>query len=227
MACASPSSDSSPAVAAARVQAPRSLYDPNYAESSWITDPGGYNYGPISLIPRTRDRIDAQYPGTQTGLHRMELRRRGRHQRRHRLGRRARASSGVRTSAWPPCGSSTATRATPTPPSGPSGTTTVKVRRSVTCRSGHVERPGHGSVYASTFAANPNKRVIVAINKSTSAKTAGIVVTCSAKLTKAKVYTITAGGGPNVVAQTDITPAATNAFRYSMPAMSVSVIVPE
>src|SRR6185503_17724088 len=58
-------SDTSPAVVAARVQAPRSLYDPTYTESSWITDPGGYNYGPINLINRTKTRIAQHYPGTQ------------------------------------------------------------------------------------------------------------------------------------------------------------------
>ena len=41
------------------------------------------------------------------------------------------------------------------------------------------------------------------------------------------MYTITAGGGPNVVAQADLATAATNAWNYAMPAQSISVIVPQ
>lgn len=50
----------------ARVQAPRSLWDPNYTERSWITqwDTGG----PIRLIPRMLDKIAAGYPGTHLGF---------------------------------------------------------------------------------------------------------------------------------------------------------------
>jgi hypothetical protein len=68
--------------------------------------------------------------------------------------------------------------------------------------------------------------VIVAINKSTTATTVALLVTCTANLTTARVYTITAAGGPDVVSQPDISTTATNAFRYTMPPLSVSVIVP-
>ena len=83
------------------------------------------------------------------------------------------------------------------------------------------------TVYASRFGSDTAKPVIVAINKSTTAKTAGLLITCSANLTSAKVYTITGAGGPNVVAQPNIAATATNAFRYTMPPLSVSVIVPQ
>ena len=49
------------ATARARVQAPRSLWDATYRERSWIADVAG---GPIRLIPRLREEIDAVYPGT-------------------------------------------------------------------------------------------------------------------------------------------------------------------
>ena len=69
--------------------------------------------------------------------------------------------------------------------------------------------------------------VIVAINKATTAEDGGHhASTYSAAFTNAKVYTITAGGGANVVAQPDITTVATNAFNYTMPAQSISIIVP-
>jgi autotransporter-associated beta strand protein len=55
--------DTSPGVVAARLQAPRSLWDPTYTETSWITqDSTG---GPIDLIPRTQAQITANYPGTK------------------------------------------------------------------------------------------------------------------------------------------------------------------
>ena len=53
--------DTSPATVAARVQAPRSLWDADYRESSWIVDVIGE---PIALIPRMQRSIDEHYPGT-------------------------------------------------------------------------------------------------------------------------------------------------------------------
>jgi hypothetical protein len=219
--------DTGAAVVAARVQAPRSLYDPTYVESSWLTDPSGYNYGPIRLIPRTRDRIDARYPGTQLAFSEWNYGGggdiSGAVASADVLGIFGREDVGM-ASMWELNSDERYTYAA------------FRAFRNYDGQGatfGDVSVPATSSdqatatVYASTFAAAPNKTVIVAINKSTLAKTAGILVTCSAKLTTAKVYTITAGGGPNTVARADITPAATNAFRYSMPAMSVSVIVPQ
>jgi hypothetical protein len=54
--------DTSPAVVAARLQAPRSLWDPTYNESSWIQSSIG---GPIQLIPMLKAKIAAHYPGTK------------------------------------------------------------------------------------------------------------------------------------------------------------------
>jgi len=54
------------AEAEARVQAPRSLWDPDYVESSWVTDCCGL--GAIRLLPRLREMIDAHYPGTRIAL---------------------------------------------------------------------------------------------------------------------------------------------------------------
>jgi hypothetical protein len=55
--------DASPAVVAARVQAPRSLWDPTYTETSWITRDTLPE--PIQLIPRTMKVIRECYPGTK------------------------------------------------------------------------------------------------------------------------------------------------------------------
>lgn len=50
-------------LAAARVQTPRSLWDDTYTETSWITQ--WSTYGPIALIPRMKEKIAANYPGTE------------------------------------------------------------------------------------------------------------------------------------------------------------------
>lgn len=53
--------DNSAAVVDARVQAPRSLWDDTYEETSWIRH---YFGGPIDLLARRQAKIDAHYPGT-------------------------------------------------------------------------------------------------------------------------------------------------------------------
>lgn len=55
--------ESGPGIAEARMQSPRSLWDPTYVEDSWIAD---YNGGKgIALIPWLRKKIDRCYPGTE------------------------------------------------------------------------------------------------------------------------------------------------------------------
>ncbi len=58
--------DVSPKTVEARVQAPRSLWDPTYVEKSWIAaDLGGK---PIRLIPWLQEKIAARYPGTKLAM---------------------------------------------------------------------------------------------------------------------------------------------------------------
>ena len=59
--------DTSPAVAAARVQAPRSLWDPTYVETSWITRETTKGR-PIALIARLRTDVETFYPGTRIAI---------------------------------------------------------------------------------------------------------------------------------------------------------------
>lgn len=54
------------ATAAARIQAPRSLWDPTYVEDSWIEET--INQQPITLIPRIQKQIAKHYPGTKFGI---------------------------------------------------------------------------------------------------------------------------------------------------------------
>jgi len=54
--------DPSAQIQAARLQAPRSLWDPSYNENNWIAQsiPGA-----ITLIPRLKQKIATHYPGTK------------------------------------------------------------------------------------------------------------------------------------------------------------------
>jgi hypothetical protein len=49
----------------ARLQAPRSLWDTTYKETSWVADNTG---GPIYLLPRLFKSINKWYPGTKLGI---------------------------------------------------------------------------------------------------------------------------------------------------------------
>ncbi|HXY29213.1 MAG TPA: glycoside hydrolase family 44 protein [Gemmatimonadaceae bacterium] len=48
-----------------RLQAPRSLWDPTYDERSWVTSTVG---GPVRLLPRLREIIQAHYPDTKIAI---------------------------------------------------------------------------------------------------------------------------------------------------------------
>ena len=55
-----------PAMDQARMQAPRSLWDPTYVEKSWIADSLGGK--PIVLLDYLKARIDRSYPGTKLAI---------------------------------------------------------------------------------------------------------------------------------------------------------------
>jgi hypothetical protein len=55
-----------PGTPLARIQAPRSLWDPTYVEKSWIEDTLGNQ--PIVLLPRVKAQIAKHYPGTKFAI---------------------------------------------------------------------------------------------------------------------------------------------------------------
>jgi hypothetical protein len=57
------SDDTSPQVVAARLQAPRSFWDPDYVENSWLA--GGK---PLRMFPALREIIEKTYPGTHMAI---------------------------------------------------------------------------------------------------------------------------------------------------------------
>ena len=55
-----------PGTIEARIQAPRSLWDPTYVEQSWITNSNDHK--PIRLLPDMMDRIQKHFPGTKLAI---------------------------------------------------------------------------------------------------------------------------------------------------------------
>jgi hypothetical protein len=213
------------AVIAARVQAPRSLWDPTYREDSWISVDAGV--GAIRLIPRVLEKINAHYPGTLLSF--TEYNYGGGN---HVSGAVAQADAlgvfgreGVFAAAlWEMdsdqrfiYGGFSMFRDFDGA-GGAFGDTSVQAD----C-SDHAQ----ASVYASVDGASAERVVLVAINKSNSAVTTAVTVAHTAMLTRAEAFVLS-GANPapqRVAAAMAPTFAATNAVRYTMPAMSVSTIV--
>jgi hypothetical protein len=211
---------------AAREQAPRSLWDSTYVETSWITASSTNGAG-INLIPRMEAKIASKYPGT--GLSFTEWNYGG-----------GTDISGAIASAdvlgifgaygvtmammWPLNGTEAYTYAAFQAYRDYDGHGAAFGDTSIAATTSDVP---DSSVYASLDSTDISKMVIVGINKATSEKTVGITVNHSVVYTKANVYTITAAGGSTLVAGAPIDAVATNAFHYTMPAQSVSVIVPQ
>jgi hypothetical protein len=213
--------DNSAPVAAAREQAPRSLWDTTYTETSWITQDS--TMGPINLIPRMLDKITKHYPGTMLSFSEWNY-------------GGGNDISGAIASAdvLGIFGRDGVSMATMWPGGDESFTyAAFKIYRNYdgagkafgdTSISATTSDVPNSSVYASLDSSNTSRVVLVVINKALAAKVAGIRVNHPTVFSKANVYTLTAGGGSNVVAGTAISSVAVNAFSYKMPAQSVSVL---
>jgi hypothetical protein len=208
------------AVVAARVQAPRSLWDATYREASWINDTLGQ---PIRLIPRIKAKIAARYPGTGLAITEWNYGAGG-----HISGGVAAADAlgafgreGVDIAAyWPLNSSETFANAAFRAYRNFDGNGGAFGDTSIFASSSDIAT---ATVYASLDAANPPRVVVVAINKNTATRTAGIRITHPTQFSRLKVYTLTSAGA-SIATGTDVTATASNAFRYTMPAMSVSVL---
>ena len=207
---------------AARVQAPRSLWDGTYTEKSWIVDVTG---GPIKLIPWLKTKIAKNYPGTKLAFTEWNYGGGG-----HISGAIATADvlgifgrEGVELAAmWPLNKNESFTLAAFQMYRNFDGQGAAFGDVSIAATSSDNAK---ASVYASYDASDPSRTVIVAINRSGGALKAGIKLAHSTSYGSAKVYVLSGtsnkpSAGPNLSA------VATNAFNYEMPAYSVSVLVP-
>ncbi len=217
-----------PAAVAARVQAPRSLWDPTYGfstsnpvvgENSWIAQWG--TQGPIRLLPRVQRDIDDFNPGTKIGI--TEYNFGGNN---HISGAIAEADAlgifgrdGVfAANVWG--GGSYIDGAFKMflnydRAGGDFGDTSFKASTSNIAQS---------AVYASIDSSDPSRMVIVAINRTGSSVTTGISIEHDRIFDLAKVYQLTSAS-TNPQAAADIVLSNLNAFQYTMPAFSVSTLV--
>ena len=207
---------------AARVQASRSLWDPTYTETSWVAQSLGQ---PIRLVRRMQEKIAAHYPGTKLAFTEWNYGGGG-----HISGSVAVADvlgifgrEGVGLATYWELNSDetfayAAFRAFRNydGSGGQFGDTAI---------SSVSSDEANGSIYASVDSTNPSRVVLIAINKSTVARTAGVTVAHSSAFTKLKVFTLS-GTNAQLVASPDASAVATNAFHLTLPPLSVQVLVP-
>ncbi|MBK7857906.1 MAG: endoglucanase A [Archangiaceae bacterium] len=215
--------DTSTAGVAARVQAPRSLWDPTYSETSWVRDFVG---GPIRLLPRLKDKIAAHKPGTKLAFTEWNYGG-GNHISgavavADVLGIFGRDDVGLAT-YWKLNGAE------------PYADAAFAAFRNFDGALGHFgdtaldatsSNAATASIYASVDAANPARTVLVAINKDTASHTAALTLAHPVSYGSLKVYTLTSAGSA-LTAAAAVQANGTNAFLYTLPAMSVSVLVPQ
>jgi hypothetical protein len=221
--------NNSSAVVAARVQAPRSLWDPTYAENSWISQWGTWvgspgNFGPITLLPRVQRDIDDFNPGTKIAI--TEYNYGGGN---HISGAVAQADvlgifgrEGVfAASLWELGGGTSFINGAFNMyldydgAGGEFGDTAVDADTSSIADS---------AIYASVDSSDPNRMVVVAINRTGSDQTTGIAVTHDRVFDHAEVYQLTSASA-NPTRAGDVELDLLNAFQYTMPAYSVTTLV--
>jgi hypothetical protein len=225
--------NNSAAVVAARVQAARSLWDPTYVETSWISQWGTWQGspgtpGPVRLLPRVQRDIDDFKPGTKIAI--TEYNYGGTN---HISGAIAQADAlgvfgreGVfAASFWSLHGDANSQFAAGAfkmfldydgaAGAGQYGDTAVTASTSNIAES---------AVYASVDSDDPMRMVLIAINRTNAAKEVGLAVTAERRFDLAEAYQLTSASS-NPVRRPDVPITQVNAFRYTMPAMSVTTLV--
>jgi hypothetical protein len=206
----------------ARLQAPRSLWDPTYKETSWIAD--NLKGEAIALIPRMKKKIADKYPGTKLALTEWNY------------GGGTDITGAIATAdvlgifgregvdmahIWPLVSKE------------PFIAAGVRAFRNYDGQSGEFgdiaiastnSDSANTSVYASLSSRNPNQVVVVAINKKSAVATAGIRLAHPSELASRKSFVL-AGTKSDLVAGTAPTAVGKNAFTYAMPERSVTVLV--
>jgi hypothetical protein len=209
-------------VASARVQAPRSLWDPTYSEASWISIDA--RVGAIRLLPRMREKIAAHYPGTRLAI--TEYNYGGGA---HVSGAIAQADvlgifgrEDVFAAALWDLGNSTgftdgafALYCNFDGAGGRFGDTSVGA-----ATSNHETT----SVYASVDGSREDRVVLVAVNKSTGPTSADVVLSHGVALTRGERWQITASA-PSPARAAALSATGRNTFRLEMPPSSVTTLV--
>lgn len=207
-------------VVAARVQAPRSLWDPGYSENSWISIDA--RVGAIRLLPRMREKVANHYPGTRLAI--TEYNYGGGD---HISGALAQADAlgifgreDVFAAALWDLGNTSrfidgafAAYCNYDGSGGRFGDTSIEASTTDVVTT---------SVYASVDAARDDRLVLVAINKADAAAVADVLITHGVDLARGQTWRLTAAS-PSPAPGPSLTATARNAFRLELPAASVTV----
>jgi hypothetical protein len=213
--------DTSPGMVEARVQAPRSLWDPGYREKSWIATNVG---GPIALIPRIQKKIDAYYPGTKLAITEWNY------------GGGGDISGAVATADVRGIFGREGVALANVWPTGPDAFCQAAIglfrnydgagaRFGDTSVEATTTSIFSSSVYASIDSAEPSRLVIVAINKRADMTTATVRLTGDSAVTTAAVWVLS-GTSPSIRTGTPLSTSTPGTFTYDMPPLSISVLVP-
>ncbi len=215
--------DTSPKTIAARVQAPRSLWDAAYVEKSWVASGKS-----IRLIPMLQEKIDQRYPGTKLSMTE------------YNYGAGDHISGGLAqadvlgvfgregmylANYW----GVTTGDGTPPPKyiqaafrlwrnydgkGGTYGDTAVTAT---------VADNAKASIFAATDSKRADQLTIIVINKEQRASFDGKVDIKGGSWSKARVFTLDASG-PDVKAQPDV-PIKANQLAYKLPPLSATLFV--
>ncbi|HVU02856.1 MAG TPA: glycoside hydrolase family 44 protein [Polyangiaceae bacterium] len=212
-----------PAVVAARVQAPRSLWDSTYKENSWIAN--DKTYGPVDLIHWFTQRIGNFYPGTKLAFSSWayggNTNVSGAVAAADVLGIFGRESIGL-AAVEPEKGDNSYLVGAFAAFRNYDGAGAAFGDTSVLATTSDVARV---SVYGSTDSTNPDRVVVIVINRSGAAVDTTLTLSHAAAFASADVYQIVAGS-PVPTPGAALT-ATGNVFTFSPPAYSVSVVVPK
>jgi hypothetical protein len=214
-------------VLATRLQAPRSLWDPTFTETTHEYDGTALAGQPLTLVPRLKSRIAAASPGVKLAFSDWDF------------GGGDHVSGALATAdtlgifgregndlaayfpliewenyAWAAMQAFRSYNRL----GGHFGDTSISATTSDVAAT---------SVYASLDSSDPSRMVIVAINKTSDAVTAAINITgAPAVFAKANVFVL-AGGASYVNGAPSIAITGSGTFNYAMPRFSVSVLVPK
>jgi hypothetical protein len=216
--------NNSAAVVAARVQAPRSLWDPTYTETSWITN--CCSGGPIQLLNHLQRDVDDFNPGTKLAITE------------YNYGGTNHISGGVaQADVLGIFGREELFAATfwnlhdDNQSQFASGA--FKMYLDYDGEGGQfgdlslvaeTDDLAQSAVYASLDSTDPTRMIVVAINRTNSPLDTALAITDDRVFDLAEVYQLTAAS-PNPVQAADLEIDLLNAFHYTMPAMSVSTLV--
>jgi hypothetical protein len=210
------------AVVAARLQAPRSLWDTTYVETSWISSYLGNQ--PIVLLPSLKAKIAANNPGTKLSFSE------------YYFGGGAQISGGIAqadvlgifgredvfaAAMWPMATDTSFVDAAFRMfrnfdgAGGAFGDTSIQATS---------PDAASASIYASVDSTNPSRMVLVVINKASTAKVTALSVSHSVALSHASVYSLTAASSVPVRGA-DLVATQPGSFSVTLPAMSVTTLL--